>query len=162
MRLISPLIEYLTVSKKLKQVGSYEGSFTKSVYMPFFANATVGNSYYMQPDEVLDSINNDITAIEVVDSVTNATAPTVPATDPISATQATQGYFYFCNLNREIVAYLPLNVLIRRLNAGKVTLTNFDQPIVWQNCFIQFDSLASPITTSNSVWLRVTYAPKEN
>jgi hypothetical protein len=162
MRLISPLIEYLAVSKKLKQVGSYEGSFTKSVYMPFYANARVGDSYYMQPDEVLDSKNNDITAIEVVDSVTCATAPTSPATDPISATQATQGYFYFCNLQREVVAYVPLNALIRRLNAGKVQFCNFDEPIVWQNCFVQFDSLSSAITTANCVWLRVTYSPKEN
>lgn len=146
----------------MKQVGSYEGSFTKSVYMPFFQNARVGDSYYMQPDEVLDSKNNDITAIELVDSLTNATAPTVPATDPLSATQATQGYFYFCNLKREVIAYVPLYSLIRRLNAGKVQFTNFDEPIVWQNCFVQFDSLSTAITTANSVWLRVTYSPKEN
>ena len=162
MRLVSPLIEYLLASKKMKQVGSYEGSYTKSVYMPFTANARVGDSYYMQPDEVLDSKNNDITAIELVDSTTNATAPTIPATDPLSSTQATQGYFYFCNLKREVIAYVPLYSLIRRLNAGKVQFCNFDEPIVWQNCFIQFDSLGTAITTANSVWLRVTYSPKEN
>lgn len=162
MRLVSPLIEYLNASKKMKQVGSYEGSYTKSVYMPFTASALLGTSYYMQPDEVLDSNNNEITAIELVDSVTNATAPTVPTTDPLSTTQAKQGYFYFCNLQREVIASVPLYSLIRRLNAGKVQFCNFDEKIVWQNCFIQFDSLSSPITTANSVWLRVTYAPIEN
>ena len=130
--------------------------------MPFTANALLGTSYYMQPDEVLDSINNDITAIELVDSATNTTAPTVPATDPLSTGQAAQGYFYFCNMKREVVAYVPLYSLIRRLNAGKVQFCNFDDPIVWQNCFIQFDSLGTAITTANSVWLRVTYSPKEN
>ena len=146
----------------MKQVGSYEGSYTKSVYMPFTSNALIGTSYYMAPDPILNSVNNEITAIELVDSVTNATAPTVPATDPLSTGQAKQGYFYFCNMNREVIASIPLYSLIRRLNAGKVQFCNFDDPIVWQNCFVQFDSLDTAITTANSVWLRVTYSPIEN
>jgi hypothetical protein len=162
MRLVSPLIEYLFASKKMKQVGSYEGSYTKSVYMPFTSNALIGTSYYMAPDPILNSVNNEITAIELVDSVTNATAPTVPATDPLSTGQAKQGYFYFCNMKREVIASIPLYSLIRRLNAGKVQFLNFDDPIVWQNCFFQFDSLGTAITTANSVWLRVTYNPIEN
>lgn len=159
MRLISPLLEYLTVSKKMKQVGSYEGAYTKSVYLPFTSNATLGQQYYFQPDEALDSKNNFITGIEMVDTVTNATAPTVPTTDPLSTTQARQGYLYICNLNREILATLPLYTLIRRLNAGKPTYLYFDEPVVWQNCFIQFESLGTAITTAHSVWLKVTYSP---
>lgn len=159
MRLISPLLEYLTVSKKMKQVGSYEGAYTKSVYLPFTSNATLGQQYYFQPDEVLDSKNNFITGIELVDSVTNATAPTVPTTDPLSAVQASQGYLYICNLNREVLATLPLYTLIRRLNAGKPTYLYFDEPVVWQNCFIQFESLGTSVTTAHSVWLKVTYSP---
>lgn len=161
MRLISPLLEYLTVSKKMKQVGSYEGAYTKSVYLPFTSNATLGQQYYFQPDESLDSKNNFITGIEMVDTVTNATAPTVPTTDPLSTTQARQGYLYICNLNREILATLPLYTLIRRLNAGKPTYLYFDEPVVWQNCFIQFESLGTAITTAHSVWLKVTYSPIE-
>lgn len=159
MRLISPLIEYLTVSKKMKQVGSYEGAYTKSVYLPFTSNATVGKQYYFNPDEVLDSANNFITAIEMVDTVTNATAPTVPTTDPLSAAQAAQGYLYICNTKREILATLPLYALIRRLQAGKPQYLYFDDPVIWQNCFIQFESLGTAITTAHSVWLRVTYSP---
>lgn len=161
MRLISPLLEYLTVSKKMKQVGSYEGAYTKSVYLPFTSNATLGQQYYFQPDEVLDSKNNFITGIEMVDTVTNATAPTVPTTDPLSTTQARQGYLYICNLNREVIATLPLYTLIRRLNAGKPTYLYFDEPVVWQNCFIQFESLGTAVTTAHSVWLKVTYSPIE-
>ena len=130
--------------------------------MPFTSNALIGTSYYMAPDTILNSKNNEITAIEIVDSVTNSTAPTVPATDPLSVGQAKQGYFYFCNEKREVIASVPLYSLIRRLNAGKVQFLKFDDPIVWQNCFIQFDSLTSAITTANSVWLRVTYTPVEN
>ena len=159
MRIISPLIEYLTVSKKMKQVGSYEGAYTKSVYLPFTSNATVGQQYYLQPDEVLDSKNNFLTTIELVDSVTNATAPTVPTTDPLSSTQASQGYLYICNTKREILATLPLYTLIRRLNAGKPQYLYFEEPVIWQNCFIQFESLSTAITTSHSVWLKVTYSP---
>lgn len=162
MRLVSPLIEYLLVSGKMKQVGSYEGSYTKSVYMPFTSNALIGTSYYMAPDTILNSKNNTITAIELVDSTTNATAPTVPATDPLSTGQAAQGFFYFCNAKREIISYLPLYSLIRRLNAGKVQFLDSPDPISWQNCFIQFNSLTTAITTANSVWLRVTYSPVEN
>lgn len=161
MRLISPLIEYLTVSKKMKQVGSYEGAYTKSVYLPFASNATVGQQYYFNPDEVLDSANNFITSIELVDSVTNATCLTNPTTDPLSATQAAQGYLYICNTKREILATLPLYTLIRRLQAGKPQYLYFDEPVIWQNCFIQFESLSSPVTTANSVWLKVSYSPVE-
>ena len=161
MRLVSPLIEYLLVSGKMKQVGSYEGSYTKSVYMPFTSNALIGTSYYMAPDTILNSINNTITAIEVVDNSTNSIAPTVPATDPLSPAQAAQGLFYFCNAKREIISYVPLYSLIRRLNAGKVQFLDSPDRIVWQNCFIQFNSLTTAITTANSVWLRVTYTPVE-
>jgi len=52
--------------------------------------------------------------------------------------------------------------LIRRLNAGKVQFLDSPDPISWQNCFIQFNSLTTAITTANSVWLRVTYSPVEN
>ena len=161
MRLISPLIEYLTVSKKMKEVGSYEGAYTKSVYLPFTSNALVGTQYYFNPDEVLDSANNFITTIEMVDTVTNATAPTVPTTDPLSATQAAQGYLYICNTKREILATLPLYTLIRRLQAGKPQYLYFDEPVVWQNCFVQFESLGTAITTAHSVWLKVSYSPVE-
>ena len=161
MRIISPLIEYLTVSKKMKQVGSYEGAYTKSVYLPFASNATLGQQYYFNPDEVLDSVNNFITTIELVDSVTNSTCLTSPTTDPLSSTQAKQGYLYICNTKREILATLPLYTLIRRLNAGKPQYLYFDEPVVWQNCFVQFESLSSPITTSNSIWFKVTYSPTD-
>lgn len=161
MRIISPLIEYLTVSKKMKQVGSYEGAYTKSVYLPFTSNALVGTQYYFNPDEVLDSANNFITTIELVDTVTNATAPTVPTTDPLSAAQAAQGYLYICNTKREILATLPLYTLIRRLQAGKPQYLYFDEPVIWQNCFVQFESLGTAITTAHSVWLKVSYSPVE-
>lgn len=161
MRIISPLIEYLTVSKKMKQVGSYEGAYTKSVYLPFTTTALVGTQYYFPPDEVLDSVNNFITTIEMTDSGTNATAPTTPTTDPLSPGQAAQGYLYICNLKREILATLPLYTLIRRLNSGKPQYLYFDEPVVWQNCFIQFESLATVINAAHSVWLKVSYSPVE-
>ena len=160
MRIISPLIEYLTVSKKMKEVGSYEGAYTKSVYLPFTATALVGTQYYFPPDEVLDSKNNLITGISLTDSSTNATAPTTPTTDPLTPGQAAQGYLYICNEKREILTTLALTTLIRRLNAGKPQYLYFDDPVVWQNCFIQFESLGTAITTAHSVWLVVTYSPK--
>ena len=145
----------------MKQVGSYEGAYTKSVYLPFTATALVGTQYYFQPDEVLDSKNNFLTTIELVDSSTNATAPTVPATDPLTPGQAAQGYLYICNDKREIIATLPLYTLIRRLNAGKPTYLYFDEVVSWQNCFIQFESLDTAINSAHSVWLKVSYSPVE-
>lgn len=161
MRIISPLIEYFYASKKMKEVGTYEGSYTKAVYLPFQATVLLGTQYYFPPDEVLDSANNSINSITLSDSTTLATAPTVPATDPLSPSQAAQGYLYICNLKREIIATLPLYTLIRRLQAGKPTYLLFDERVVWQNCFIQFESLTTGINASHSVCLMVTYSPKE-
>ena len=110
MRIISPLIEYLTVSKKMKQVGSYEGAYTKSVYLPFTSNALVGTQYYLQPDEVLDSQNNFLTTIELVDSSTNATAPTVPTTDPLTPGQAAGISVYLQHQTRDPGYFTALHV----------------------------------------------------
>lgn len=161
MYILSPLIEYFTATKKMKEVGSYEGGYTKSVYLPFTTTVLLGTQYYFAPDEVLDSKNNTMVSIAMVDSATNSIAPTTPATDPLSATQAAQGYLYISNLRREILATLPLYVLIRRLNDGKPTYLNFDEPVVWQNCFIQFESLTTGINATHSVWLNVGYSPVE-
>lgn len=161
MRIISPLIEYFYASKKMKEVGSYEGVYTKSVYLPFQTTALLGTQYYFPPDEVLDSVNNLITGISLTDSGTNSIAPTVPSTDPLSPVQASQGYLYICNSNREVIATLPLFTLIRRLQAGKPTYLFFDQPVVWQNCFIQFESLGTVINQAHSIWLTVSYSPKD-
>lgn len=115
MYILSPLIEYFAASKKMKQVGSYEGAYTKSVYLPFTATVLLGTQYYFPPDQVLDSKNNLLTSIAMVDSSTNSKAPTSPTTDPLSALQAAQGYLYICNLRREIIATIPLLTVRTRL-----------------------------------------------
>lgn len=161
MRIISPLIEYFYASKKMKEVGTYEGAYTKAVYLPFTATVLLGTQYYFQPDEVLDSANNFITGISLTDSGTLSIAPTSPATDPLSTGQAAQGYLYICNMKREVIATLALSSLIRRLQAGKPQYLLFDDSVVWQNCFIQFESLTTGINAAHSVCLMVTYSPKD-
>lgn len=161
MRIISPLIDYFYASKKMKEVGTYEGAYTKAVYLPFTATALLGTQYYFAPDEVLDSKNNYITGISLSDTITLATAPTVPATDPLTTGQAAQGYLYICNTKREVIATLALTTLIRRLQSGKPQYLLFGDQVIWQNCFIQFESLGTAINAAHSVALMVTYSSKD-
>ena len=161
MKIVSPLLEYLFANKMMKQVGSYEGEYTKSVYLPFSTTALVGTQYYFTPDEVLDSANNTIRCIEIVDSLTNAVAPVSPARDNLSIAQLRQGSLYLTNRKREIVAQIPLALLVRRLNAGKVTFFDYPGNLNWHSCFIQFDSLSTGINQTHCLTLRVSYFPKE-
>ncbi len=158
--ILSPLIDYFFVSKKMKLVGSYEGAYQKSVYLTFSTTALVGTQYYFPPDNILNSDNNKINSICLTDTITNSIAPTTPATDPLTVAQAAQGYLCICNMKREILATLALTTLIRRLNAGKPTYLNFKDPVVWQNCFIQFENLTTAVNQTHSVWLTVSYSPE--
>lgn len=163
MRIVSPLLEYLFSSKMMKQVGSYEGEFTKIVNLPFPTTVTIGEQYYFNPDETLDSINNKIRCIELIDSGTNANSLTsAGARDNLSVSQAIQGSLYLCNTKREIIATIPLYVMIRRLQAGKPQYVNIPENIIWQTCFIQFDSLSTGINQAHCVSLRVSYFPVNN
>lgn len=163
MRIVSPLLEYLFSSKMMKQVGSYEGEFTKIVNLPFPTTVTIGQQYYFNPDETLDSNNNKIRCIELIDSGTNANALTSAGVrDNLSTSQAIQGSLYLCNTKREIIATIPLYVMIRRLQAGKPQYVNIPENIIWQTCFIQFDSLTTGINQAHCVSLRVSYFPVTN
>lgn len=145
----------------MKQVGSFEGEYTKSVYLPFSTTVLLGTQYYFNPDEVLNSANNTIRAIEVVDSSTNTVAPVSPARDNLSTAQLKQGSLYLTNRKREIIAQIPLALLVRRLNAGKVTFFDFPDQINWHTCFIQFDDLTTGINQTHCLTLRVSYKSKE-
>lgn len=163
MRIVSPLLEYLFSSKKMKQVGSYEGEYTKAVYLPFATTALIGTQYYFNPDETLDSKNNKIRSIELVDSGTNSNAIVQNiGYDNLAPSQALQGNLYLCNTKREIISYIPLYVLIRRLNAGKVTFVEIPEEVTWQTCFVQFDSLSTAINQTHCLTLRVSYFPTNN
>lgn len=161
MRIVSPLLEYLFANKMMKQVGSYEGEYTKSVYLPFNGTALVGTQYYFNPDETLNSKNNRIRCIEVVSSLTNAVALTQPARDNLSQAQLVQGSLYITNKSRDIIAQIPLALMVRRLNAGKPTYFNFTDEIYWHNCFVQFDTLSTGINQTHCLTLRVSYFPNE-
>ena len=161
MRIVSPLLEYLFANKMIKEVGSYEGEYTKSVYLPFNGTALVGTQYYFNPDETLNSKNNRIRTIEVIDSLTNAIAPVQPARDNLSVAQLIEGNLYLTNTNREIIAQIPLSLMIRRLNAGKPTFINLPEDIYWHNCFVQFDTLSTGINQTHCLTLRVSYFPTE-
>jgi hypothetical protein len=163
MRIVGPLLEYLFSSKMMKQVGSYEGEFTKIVNLPFPTTVTIGQQYYFNPDETLDSVNNKIRCIELIDSGTNANSLTSSGVrDNLSVSQSIQGSLFLCNTKREVIATIPLYVMIRRLQAGKPQYVNIPENIIWQTCFIQFDSLSTGINDSHCVSLRVSYFPVNN
>ena len=161
MRIVSPLLEWLFANKMMKQVGSYEGEYTKSVYLPFNGTALVGTQYYFNPDETLNSRNNKIRVIEVVSSLTNAVAPVQPARDNLSTAQLIQGSLYLTNTKREIIAQIPLATMVRRLNGGRPTYFNIPDDIYWHNCYVQFDTLTTGINQTHCLTLRVSYFPTE-
>jgi hypothetical protein len=95
-----------------------------------------------------------------VDETTNDVIINPLVRDNFPAANLVSAVLYVSNLNREIIATLPLVSLIRRLNLGKLTFTHFTEQ-VWQNCYVEFTD-ASVITSAVGLWFRVYYKDLSN
>jgi hypothetical protein len=160
---VSPLVEKMTERRWIRPTQGRQGEFVKSVFLPFTATGvfaiTAGNSIYFQPDDSLTSDKVIITGIELVDFATNITIQSPQGSRVnISATESTLGYFVLSNSAREIIAQIPLNCLILRLNGGRPTFTYFDD-FSWENCSIYFSS-AGAVNSTNGAWFKVFYNKK--
>lgn len=166
--LISPLVDYFLSNNMAKPYADIEGDESKSVYVPFTtignANPQVQKAIYFAPDNDLDYQNSIITAIEFVPEETNqrfyngsnAYVNNIGiATNPILS-----GVLYISNLQREIIATLPLTSLIRRLNNGKITFTYFTN-VVWQNCYVEFTDITG-LNATKGMQFNVYYKPNPN
>lgn len=156
MRLISPLIKYFFDTDKARGVGCVEGERSKTIVLPISTTQPF-TSMYFQPDEELTK--SVIKSVECLIS-TNIT-PVFNNGNPydtISEGQSTGAILVLSNLKREVIAELPLYSLIRSVNKGKASFTQFKN-IDWQNCYIYLPNVGT-IATTNAVVLRVYYSDK--
>jgi hypothetical protein len=155
---VSPLIAFFDAKGLIKPFAGIEGAKAKAVTLQWPAGTQNNEALYFYSDSSLDGENAIITEIEVVDQATQNLANTYPAKDNLNNTQLAGGWLVLSNNNRDEIAMIPLNSLIRRLNGGKPTFFNV-QDQVWQNCYVMFSD-ATILTTSNALTLRVCYIDK--
>lgn len=130
----------------------------QSVYIPFSVFGVPGDGvdYYFPSNSQLDYDRATIVALEVVDTVTNGNFPNNPTTtDGLALNQLSKLLFVASNNNREQIFSVPLSIMLRRNNLGKILQVHLNEQI-WQNCYIQsVDS--SGLGSTNGVWLNVYY-----
>jgi len=134
----------------------------KAVYMPFASTGlyqpAVGKPMYFQPDHKLDGKNAVIRGIELLTSTeqpffyNNGTQK-----DNLTPTALRNGLLYICNIEREIIATIPLYDLLRGQNGGKLLLTDF-RTHVWQGCYVEFTNIVG-IGSANGLAFLVYYDP---
>lgn len=158
MRLVSPLINYFFQTNKARKVGCVEGEFSKTIGLPVKSTQPYFEQYF-RPDPSLTS--SVINSIELVTAATLESI-TVDGTDYSIATADSykSTILVLSDINREIIAEIPLRTAVRYINKGKATFTNFEN-IVWDNCYIYYtDPSGVGITTDDVTCIRVYYTPK--
>ena len=158
MRLVSPLINYFFQTNKARKVGCVEGEFSKTIGLPVKSTQPYFEQYF-RPDPSLTS--SVINSIELVTAATLESI-TVDGTDYSIATADSykSTILVLSDINREIIAEIPLRTAVRNINKGKATFTNFEN-IVWDNCYIYYtDPSGVGITTDDVTCIRVYYTPK--
>ena len=156
MRIVSPLIKYFFDTDKARNVGCVEGERSKTIVLPI-STIQPFTPIYFQPD-------NDLTksVIKSVECVSGENLTPVfqggKAYDNPVAAQLAGAILVLSNLKREIIAELPLYTLIRSVNQGKASFTQF-KDIDWQACYVFIPSVGS-LATSNAICLRVYYSDK--
>jgi hypothetical protein len=156
MRIVSPLIKYFFDTDKARNVGCVEGERSKTIVLPI-TTIQPFTPIYFQPD-------NDLTksVIKSVECVSGENLTPVfqggKAYDNPTAAQLAGAILVLSNLKREIIAELPLYTLIRSVNQGKASFTQF-KDIDWQACYVFIPSVGT-LATSNAICLRVYYSDK--
>lgn len=132
----------------------------KAVYIPFSSSGLysvgVNKPLYFRPDPELDYTNCVIKGIELINTTEGAAMfGWGEIKDPISDTTIRNTILYISNLDREIIATIPLHNLVKAFNDGKLTETYFNSQI-WQNCYIEISDTAG-VSAANGVWFVVYY-----
>lgn len=156
MRLVSPLIKYFFDTDKARSVGCVEGERSKTIVLPI-TTVQPFTPLYFQPDNQLTK--SVIKSIECVsgENLTPVFQGGNAYDNPVAA-QLAGGILVLSNLKREVIAELPLYTLIRSVNQGKASFTQF-KDVDWQACYVYLPSVGS-LSTSNAITLRVYYSDK--
>ena len=132
----------------------------KSVYIPFSASGlyapALGKAMYFRPDPELDAGNCIIKGIQLISS-TEAAANLGwgERKDNLPVNVLSHGILYISNTQREVIATLPFNNLIKLVNNGKLAMTYFTEQI-WQNCYVEFVDIAG-VSSVNGLQFVVFY-----
>jgi hypothetical protein len=156
-RLVSPLIEHFRRSNMCRDYTGVEGEKCMLVTLPF-PTANWQQSYYFAPNTILDGDNCTITGIDMIGYGALNTLPNGQSNFSGGEIRVWTGVLYVSNLNREIIAELPIYTLDRDNNNGKPCFVNFDTH-VWQNCYVQFAE-ANFTTSTEPLAFMVWYVPK--
>lgn len=156
MRIVSPLIKYFFDTDKARGVGCVEGERSKTIVLPI-TTIQPFTPIYFQPDNNLT--NSVIKSVECVsgENLTPVFQGGKAYDNPVAA-QLAGAILVLSNLKREIIAELPLYTLIRSVNQGKASFTQF-KDIDWQACYVFIPSVGT-LATSNAICLRVYYSDK--
>lgn len=155
---VSPLINHFLQSGLCRDYTEVEGEQCMLVTLSF-PTANYQQSYYFNSETMLDGDNCTITGIQLIAEPQLSYLPNGQQNFPDPGERVNQqGVLYVSNLNREVIAELPLYILNKRNNNGKLCFTNFDTQ-VWQNCYVQFTE-ASFTTPVRPLAFIVYFVPK--
>jgi hypothetical protein len=131
----------------------------ESVYISFaqFGVPGLGTDLYFSPNPKLDQGNCIIVGLSVIDTTTVSNFPNPPATDGLSTADLAKFMFVASNNMREQIFSVPLPILLKRTNTGKICQVHLENQI-WQNCYIQCVN-TSGISSTMGVYLQVHYIP---
>jgi hypothetical protein len=148
-RLAMPFGDIVAEKYKLVAVG-----FTNSGKY----QVTPNKPLYFQPDTTLDYTNCVIKGIQLVtiEEIDEYTYPDNVVRDNISLNYIRNGIFYVSNLDREVIATMPLFNLAKYYNDGKLAQTYFTNHI-WQNCYVEFADNGGLPTAANGMMFLVYY-----
>jgi len=156
-RVVSPLIEHFTKKNMCRDFTAIEGERCVMVNITF-PTANYQQSYYFQPNPVLDGENAIITSLQFI-SYSELSNINTGQTNRV-ANLAT-GVLYISNLRKSVIATLPLTILNETDTnfgtSGKPCWTWFTDH-VWQNCYIEFTN--SGFSTTDVCSLLVYYVPR--
>lgn len=157
MRIVSPLIKYFFDTDKARSVGCIEGDRSKTIVVPI-TTVQPFTPIYFQPDAQLT--DSEVKSLECVSAENlSPVYNNGDEYDNLPAAQLSQGVLVLSNLKREVIAELPLYTLIRSINQGKASFTDF-KSVNWQASYVYFPAVAA-ISTFNAVVIRAYYSDKK-
>ena len=121
----------------------------------------IQKSFYFPSNTSLDSGNAIITGIELI-----STQTLQQSFDPIRQNAELNGQdiatgggvLYISNLERKLIAQIPLWSLIRQNNNGKLTMFDLRDQI-WQNCYVEFTDMSGLFNASKGLMFKIYYKP---
>ena len=155
-KLISPIVNYFLANNLTKDYTEVSGEKQTLITLNFATSPTIQQSNYFPSATFLDGDNATITAIQVINGTTTLTTLPNGQTN-FQESYLNKGVLYISNLNREVIATLPLVTLDPTLNNSKIAFTYFNNQ-VWQNCYVEFTDTS--FTTNQPLTLLISYIPK--